>query len=58
MNVISYKQLLKWPILNTSDKYAPIYDRPNTIRCVKKWFNDAKLFSPQVHYGANGIVGK
>jgi len=58
MNAMSYEQLLEWSILDTFDKYAPMYDKPKTIREVKKWFNDAKLVSPQVHYGPNGIVGK
>ena len=52
------EQLLEWSILDTFDKFAPEYDKPQRIRTVKKWFEEARLTNIRVNYGPNGINAK
>jgi hypothetical protein len=54
----SYDQLLEWSILDTFDKYAPRYDKPQRITTIKKWFLRTGLTNVSVKYGPNGIVAK
>ncbi|MBI4135641.1 class I SAM-dependent methyltransferase [Candidatus Uhrbacteria bacterium] len=53
-----YKLHKEWSVLDTFDMYSPVYDQPQTLREVKRWFKEAKLQDVVVHYGPNGIVGK
>lgn len=55
---LSYEQLLEWSILDTFDKFAPKYDKPQRISTIKKWFADAVLVNVHVDYGPNGIIGR
>jgi SAM-dependent methyltransferase len=55
---LTYEQLLEWSILDTFDKFAPKYDKPQRISTVKKWFEEAGLKDIVVYYGPNGINGK
>jgi hypothetical protein len=55
---LTYEQLLKWSILDTFDKFAPKYDKPQRINTVKKWFIEAGLKNIEVCYGPNGINGR
>jgi SAM-dependent methyltransferase len=48
----------QWAILDTFDCLSPIYDKPQSLRTVIKWFNEAKLKKIEVHYGYNGIEGR
>ena len=58
MNNFSYDKLLEWSILDTFDKYSPKYDKPRTIKTVKKWFKKAGLTNVSISYGPNGIIAK
>jgi len=53
-----YEQLLEWSILDTFDKFAPKYDKPQRISTLKKWFAEAGLENIEVCYGPNGINGR
>ena len=55
---LSYKDLLEWSILDTFDKFAPRYDKPQRISTIRKWFNEAGLKDVSVSYGPNGIIGR
>ncbi len=48
----------EWAILDTFDMYSPRYDTPQTLRAVRRWFEEYGLTDIDVHYGPNGIVGK
>lgn len=54
----TYDQLLEWSILDTFDKFAPRYDRPQRLSTIKKWFTEAGLENIEVCYGPNGINGR
>jgi len=54
---LSYEQHIDWSILNTFDKFAPRYDKPQRINAVRKWFVEAGLKNINVCYGPNGITG-
>ncbi len=58
MDNMTYKDLLEWSILDTFDKYAPMYDKPKTIWEVRKWFNEKEFSDINVSYGPNGIIAK
>jgi 2-polyprenyl-3-methyl-5-hydroxy-6-metoxy-1,4-benzoquinol methylase len=48
----------EWAILDTFDVLSPAYDKPQTLRTVQMWFEQAGLKDVHVHYGHNGIVGR
>lgn len=50
--------LKEWAILDTFDMWSPAYDYPQTMKTVKKWFNDSKLKNVEINYGYNGIEGR
>lgn len=55
---LNYEQLIEWSILDTFDKFAPKYDKPQRISTVRSWFEEAELKEIEVCYGPNGINGK
>jgi len=55
---LTYEELLEWSILDTFDKFAPQYDKPQRISTVRKWFVEAGLENVNVRYGPNGIIAK
>jgi len=55
---LSYEQHIEWSILNTFDKFAPKYDRPQRIRTIKNWFVESGLKNINICYGPNGINGR
>jgi SAM-dependent methyltransferase len=55
---LTNEQLLEWSILDTFDKFAPAYDKPQRINTVKRWFEDAELENVDICRGPNGINGK
>lgn len=55
---LTYEQLLEWSILDTFDKFAPKYDKPQRISTIREWFAMAGLKSIEVSYGPNGISGR
>jgi SAM-dependent methyltransferase len=57
-DVLTDQQLLEWSILDTFDKFAPKYDKPQTIGTVRRWLREADLKKIKVCYGPNGINAK
>jgi len=55
---LTYERLLEWSILDTFDKFAPKYDKPQRISAVRKWFVEAGLKNIELCYGPNGIIGR
>lgn len=53
------EQLLKeWTILNTFDALSAVYDNPQSLKTVRKWFAKAGLEHVEVHRGYNGIEAR
>lgn len=50
--------LKEWAYLDTFDMLSPRYDYPQTLKTVKKWFQDAGLEDIDVHYGYNGVEAR
>ena len=50
--------LKEWTYLDTFDMLSPRYDYPQTLKTVKKWFQDAVLSDIDIHYGYNGIEAR
>ena len=50
--------LREWAILDTFDMLSPYYDKPQSIKTVRKWFCEARLKSVEVVPGYNGIEGR
>ncbi len=50
--------LKEWTYLTTFDLLSPIYDSPQKIETVQKWFGDTNLIDIDVAYGYNGIEGR
>jgi SAM-dependent methyltransferase len=48
----------EWAVLDTFDMYAPTYDRPQTKRAVRHWFEDAGMEKIVVENGQNGVVAR
>lgn len=47
----------QWAILDTFDMYSPAHDHPQTLACVKGWFEQAGFIEIDVRRGPNGVVG-
>ena len=46
------QQLKEWALLDTFDMLAPMYDHPQTVATVQRWFEEAKFVNIQVgHWG-------
>ena len=50
--------LKEWAILDAFDILSPVYDSPQDMETVKKWFIRANLIDVEVKYGYNGIEGR
>ncbi len=48
----------QWATLDTFDMYSPAHDQPQSLKTVKRWFDQAGFCDIIVSYGPNGIVGK
>jgi SAM-dependent methyltransferase len=46
----------QWSTLDTFDHYSPYYDKPQTLRTVRCWYEKNGFREIDVRYGANGIV--
>jgi SAM-dependent methyltransferase len=55
---LSEEMLKEWAILDTFDRLSPVYDNPQTIETITKWFANANLAQVDIQYGLNGIVGR
>jgi SAM-dependent methyltransferase len=49
---------LQWSILDTFDMLSPVHDHPQTLKTVRRWFEEAGFVDVFVGYGPNGIVGR
>ena len=52
------KILKEWAILDTFDIFSPVYEKPQSIGAVKKWFENTGFENIDVHYGYNDIEGR
>ena len=55
---LSEEHLKEWAILDTFDMLSPAYERPQTVKTIRKWFEKAGLINIEVHPGYNGIEGR
>jgi SAM-dependent methyltransferase len=46
----------EWAILDTFDMYSPAFDRPQTARAVRQWYEACGFVEIDVREGPNGIV--
>ena len=51
-------QLKQVKILSALDMYSPVYDQPQRMDAVQRWFADAGLVDVQLQRGYNGINAK
>jgi SAM-dependent methyltransferase len=54
---LSASQIEEWAVLDTFDALSPAYDRPATVRTVRKWMSEAGLIDVEVRRGGNGVAG-
>ena len=52
---LSEENIKNWALLYTFDMYAARYDRPATVKTVRKWFTEAGLSNVEV-IGIKGLV--
>jgi len=52
------EMLKEWAILDTFDMLSPRYDKPQSLKTIKKWFFDSGLKNIEVVPGYNGIEGR
>jgi SAM-dependent methyltransferase len=50
--------LKNWAYLDTFDMLSPMYDYPQTVGKLRRWFKDAGYTSIEVHKGYNGVEGR
>lgn len=53
---LSDAQLREWALLDTFDMLAPRYDKPQTPRAMKKWFEDAGLVDVEVFHAGHLVA--
>jgi SAM-dependent methyltransferase len=53
--IYSDEQLIQVKILSALDMYSPVYDQPQSMKNVAKWFADAGLVDVELKRGHNGI---
>jgi len=52
------EQLKQWCYLDTFDMLSPRYDKPQTLRTVRRWFQTAGFQGIDVVYGPQGVEGR
>jgi SAM-dependent methyltransferase len=52
------EELKQVKILSALDMYAPVYDQPQSMDAVQRWFDDAGLVEVNLKRGDNGIDAK
>jgi uncharacterized protein YbaR (Trm112 family)/ubiquinone/menaquinone biosynthesis C-methylase UbiE len=50
--------LKQWAILDTFDMFSPAYDQPQTMKTVRRWFQQGGFCDVLINYGYNGIYGR
>jgi hypothetical protein len=54
---LSTEMTTQWTILDTFDAFSCVYDFPQSIPDVRRWFQEANLREISVKKGGNGILG-
>lgn len=52
------EELKQVKILSALDMYSPVYDQPQSMDAVRRWFDDAGLVDVELKRGDNGIDAK
>lgn len=55
---LSEAHLKEWAILDSFDMLSPVYDNPQSLETVQRWFEKAGLRDIDVRCGYNGIEGR
>lgn len=55
---LAYELNKQWVILDTFDMYSPAHDHPQSLKTVRRWFEEAGLEDISVKIGSIGIVGQ
>jgi SAM-dependent methyltransferase len=50
-------QLVQWAIMDTFDALSPTFDKPTTMKNLKRWFQDCGFQDYEVREGGTGLVG-
>jgi hypothetical protein len=50
-------QLVQWAIMDTFDALSPTFDKPATMKELKRWFEDCGYQDFEVRGGGTGLVG-
>jgi 2-polyprenyl-3-methyl-5-hydroxy-6-metoxy-1,4-benzoquinol methylase len=48
----------EWAVLDTFDMYAPAHDHPQTLKTVRRWYDEAGFVGVNVENGPNGIIAR
>jgi 2-polyprenyl-3-methyl-5-hydroxy-6-metoxy-1,4-benzoquinol methylase len=48
----------EWAVLDTFDMYAPAHDHPQTLKAVRRWYDEAGFVDVHVEYGPNGVIAR
>lgn len=54
---LTREQQVEWAVLDTFDALAAVYDSPQTVDTVRRWFEEAGLEEVDVRPGGNGVLG-
>lgn len=54
---LSREEKVQWAIMDTFDALSPAFDKPVSVRDVKRWFRETGLNEVVVRKGGNGVVG-
>ena len=52
------EKLKEWAVLDLFDMLSPVYDNPQYLETVQRWFSESRLADVEVHFGQNGIEGR
>jgi SAM-dependent methyltransferase/ribosomal protein S27AE len=47
-----------WAVLDTFDMYSPAHDHPQTVKTVRRWYEQAGFEEVTVGYGPNGVIAR
>jgi SAM-dependent methyltransferase/ribosomal protein S27AE len=47
-----------WAVLDTFDMYSPAHDHPQTVKTVRRWYEEAGFEEVSVGYGPNGVIAR
>jgi SAM-dependent methyltransferase len=47
-----------WAVLDTFDMYSPAHDHPQTVKTVRRWYQEAGFVDVNVGDGPNGVIAR